>query len=105
MALTEPGLGGLKSAREWDDDCEQLERLLRRAPGVESCAVSGAGRSARLRIDRAHASVRTLVGAAADLGFRATITLAEDQGGSATSSLSKSRDDEVRSSRVRDFFP
>ena len=94
MQLAEPGPGGLKSAREWDGDCEQLERTLRDAPGVLSCAVSGAGRSARLRIDRAHTAVRTLVGAAADLGFRATITLADEQpaGGS---SLSKSRDDEA----------
>ena len=96
MTLGEQGLGGLRSARGWADDCDALERELRLQPGVESAAVSAASRSARLRVDRAHCSMQALLSTVLELGLSVSVSLAEDTGGgSETSSLSKSRDDEA----------
>ena len=99
VRLSDPG--GARTENDWSTDCEALERALRGADGVESAVVSAGGRCARLTIDRTCASVQQLVGAALDLGLGAELTLAEEEGASQASSLSKSRDEESATWRAR----
>lgn len=96
MLLTEQPRGRSGSSRAWDDVCASLEMELRRQPGVETAAVSAAGRSARLRVDPAHCSTQALLASAFSLGLNTTVSLAEgSRCTSEASSLSKSRDDEA----------
>eukprot|EP01043_Picozoa_sp_COSAG02_P015374 COSAG02_NODE_654_length_18824_cov_222.971001_4_plen_1049_part_00 len=96
ILLADQTRGRPRSLSSWDDDCRSLELELRSQRGVLTAAVSGPGRSARLRVDQAHFSTQALIAAAFALDFSVTVSLAEGTGcSSEASSLSKSRDDEA----------